>query len=1236
MVRRWFGVILMAWAAVASLFYYVPNAQAANETYKFNAVGNIVGTGALNTTFIKAQNGDYVYTLNASAPGNACSIIYTISGVSTSGATSTGQILTVAQPAGPSCTTKTNLSGNITVTGAAAGGTGAGTFSLSTDAKSIAATGIVDGQGNGVTFTYNATNAEYEYTQGSGVSPVTDTITGLTTVANSTNYTATLTTSTGTSQITVTATKKDATPPATTGPTGSSSSGVNCVAASLTWLVCPVISLLVSVIDWIRQNIIQPLLVEPPFDKNDASIAPVYSIWSSFRDVASIFFILVFFLVIFGTAIGFDNYSIKKILPHLVAGAILMPFSWYICAIGIDIGNIIGQGAVALMNSIIPTPTIDFGSNLETVFYGAGAVTAGILATAALSGVSIGLLITIVVAVLATFFTLVLRKILIILLVVLSPFAILAWVLPNTQKLFKMWWTNLIRLIMMYPIILMLFEVGRLFSTVSGTVVQGTGTDAVKPLFQLTGLFLPLGLIPWTFSMAGGALKFGQSGINKLSGAANSRWGKDSAGAKERHQRFQERRAAAAADTERTGFRGGVGRAIARKQAGTGGFILNGAGIPLPGGRKLAGQSVATQAKQNAMADKHKDLQQKVKGANDAAADMNTAAAQAETEAEALRRSGDAQGASKKLAEAAAIRHGMTKRGQIDNLSSDTKSKIVGERATQEGSRMGKMELIAEAGQAEAESRRLRAAGDMPAANEKAAQAARMRDALTPGAKFSGGYEAQKEKAIQDRAALGAPRAARAEMGAAAGQAEAESRRLRANGDITGSNEKLAEAARLRSSLSATGQFAGGFEAQKDKTIQERAHLEGVGSTKADMAIAASRTETEAAKLRAALNSTSTPQQIEAARVKTAEAARLRSGLSARGQFDGLLDNSREKTAQEVASVEGARGARAEIAASARKAEIEAQDHFNNGRVDEGRAKAAEANRLRTDLSAEGQFALNAESQTQRTVEAQAALEGIQRANVNSRSSTTRQLEASATLQADKVFSQRIDQESATPISYTKQERDKTGKLTGKTEVITAPLRNIELDPDAIDTLYQRAEEAIDDGDQTKAAALLSKLGQTGGGRDRITMFQKKHGGGEERAIDGPLQTMWSQVMENVDTKKSPHLNKPRSAAFTDLKPADVLAMDHRTLGLYLDWARAKGPGSEELNEAAQLVETIAQDPRLQNQLTDDAIRSIYGRGKGSFKAKPGDGFMENAVTRSMVKNQKAIDYLEERNTKAG
>ena len=308
-----------------------------------------------------------------------------------------------------------------------------------------------------------------------------------------------------------------------------------------TWLICDSIKTLVIVVDTIRDDVIVPFLKEPPLDRNQNGVKPVYKIWSAFRDVASIFFILVFFLVIIGTAVGFDNYTIKKVLPHLVAGAILVPFSWYLCAFVVDIGNVLGQGLVALMTGVIGTPKIDLSSSFTQLFLGVGGGAAGFALEGAAAVLGLAAIISLLIAFTSVFLTLIFRKILLLFLIILSPFALLAWVLPNTEKWFKEWWQNFFKLVMMYPIIMLLIEVGRLFSATAGaTAVACAAGDAackatawVTPFFAIAGLTVPLFAVPFAFKFAGKGLALGNGAITKLGGSVDKKYGKDSNFAKD-------------------------------------------------------------------------------------------------------------------------------------------------------------------------------------------------------------------------------------------------------------------------------------------------------------------------------------------------------------------------------------------------------------------------------------------------------------------------------------------------------------------------------------------------------------------------------------------------------------------------------------------------------------------------------------------------------------------------------
>lgn len=58
--------------------------------------------------------------------------------------------------------------------------------------------------------------------------------------------------------------------------------------------------------------------------------------------------------------------------------------------------------------------------------------------------------------------TLVLRQIIIVGMVIISPLAFVAYLVPNLEQYFKKWWSSYIKLLMMYPLIVGLFGVGKI------------------------------------------------------------------------------------------------------------------------------------------------------------------------------------------------------------------------------------------------------------------------------------------------------------------------------------------------------------------------------------------------------------------------------------------------------------------------------------------------------------------------------------------------------------------------------------------------------------------------------------------------------------------------------------------------------------------------------------------------------------------------------------------------------
>lgn len=352
--------------------------------------------------------------------------------------------------------------------------------------------------------------------------------------------------------------------------------GGSCDAGDFSWFICDVVFDGAGAINKIVQDVMVPNLKVDPLTTT-SGIRPA---WASVRDLADILFIIIFLVVIFGTTAGLDAYTIKKVLPRLVMAAIFVQFSYFISGLFVDLGNVLGAGIhdlvlapvqAAAQNSNPPQALLDFtntSAGSRALATGVIAVGAGIIvvavAGAALAGFGLAAIAAAFIAVLMVFVTLFIRQALIVLLIVLSPLAFAAWVLPNTESYFKKWYRTLLKLIMMYPIIQLLFASGTLLAWVVSQSSTGFGDAAVKPFVELAALILPLFMIPGTFKNSGTILDKGTAMAGKLS----SRGQKAVNESQFAQNRAEKRKANALAGM--TEAKTGFGRSINRARAGFG------------------------------------------------------------------------------------------------------------------------------------------------------------------------------------------------------------------------------------------------------------------------------------------------------------------------------------------------------------------------------------------------------------------------------------------------------------------------------------------------------------------------------------------------------------------------------------------------------------------------------------------------------------------------------------------
>ncbi len=254
------------------------------------------------------------------------------------------------------------------------------------------------------------------------------------------------------------------TPPLLPGQGNANEAKTSCVIPSIGWILCPVLDIAAKITDGIY-TFIAAFLTTRPLVNDPAT--PLFAVWSTMRNFANVAFVIVFLIIIFSqvTSIGITNYGIKRMLPRLIAGAILVNLSFWICAIAVDLSNIGGSSLKALFDGlgeslqlpVLGTTGWDVGTEWQSIVAGIIAVPVVGFALYFSLAALIPLLATCLMILIVVLGALILRQILIVLLIVISPIAFVAFLLPNTESLFNRWRQMLTTLLLLYPIAGLIF-----------------------------------------------------------------------------------------------------------------------------------------------------------------------------------------------------------------------------------------------------------------------------------------------------------------------------------------------------------------------------------------------------------------------------------------------------------------------------------------------------------------------------------------------------------------------------------------------------------------------------------------------------------------------------------------------------------------------------------------------------------------------------------------------------------
>jgi hypothetical protein len=301
------------------------------------------------------------------------------------------------------------------------------------------------------------------------------------------------------------------------------------------WLAYRVISLglyattiLVYFGAWLVDVFLDENIYKSVLNMEDKTSA-VYIGWTTVRDFCNTFFILFLLLIAFSTILRIQTYNAKSLLPKFIISLFLINFSAVIAMIVIDFGQVfmfeiknwmgVGgfsapSGAGSPLTTIVDYFHNEYGWHKPPPHevYNMSAVV-GVTFAVAYSAI-LGLL-----YIMLALFLLV-RIIVFVILVIISPFAFFSIILPGMRTYTSQWWSSLVSHAIFGPVFLFfIFLSGKMaqsMETFSSTVAE---PDDMKPLSYIIAKLIPhvvaLGMLAAAIPVT---QKLGVAGAGKIMG----------------------------------------------------------------------------------------------------------------------------------------------------------------------------------------------------------------------------------------------------------------------------------------------------------------------------------------------------------------------------------------------------------------------------------------------------------------------------------------------------------------------------------------------------------------------------------------------------------------------------------------------------------------------------------------------------------------------------------------------
>lgn len=218
--------------------------------------------------------------------------------------------------------------------------------------------------------------------------------------------------------------------------------------------------------------------------------------WTICRDIANLGFVLVLIIIALATVLRFQSYGYQKLLIKLIAAAIIVNFSLTIAGFILDFTNVVasffinkafgnlGDIASGLANVFQPQLFLNSVSNITTT----GGIDFLINSIMHMSTGVIFSLLTLIILICFMILFLI-RYVFLVILLVVSPIAWLMWTLPDTQSLYKKWWTKFLHWCFFAPACLFFLYLAMIgFSPLGRTPQINNQPGAVTAIESRTGL----------------------------------------------------------------------------------------------------------------------------------------------------------------------------------------------------------------------------------------------------------------------------------------------------------------------------------------------------------------------------------------------------------------------------------------------------------------------------------------------------------------------------------------------------------------------------------------------------------------------------------------------------------------------------------------------------------------------------------------------------------------------------